>query len=239
VTGHAAARSSAGRAIPRPPSWPAPAAQPAPAARTRRRGSALEDALLDAAWDELREAGYAGLTMEGVARRAGTSRPVLARRWPTRPQLVIAALRRHRPMLSGEIPDTGSLRGDVLAVLRRISARFAEVGPEILYGLAGDYFADPALVPDFQAQVLQTGNEIMAAILGRAAERGETRDDIPPRVAALPIDLLRLELLLSGGDEQAITEIVDQVFLPLVGRPSGVRVAGGPNQSGDETSSFV
>jgi len=156
--------------------------------------------------------------MEGVAQRAGTSRPVLARRWPTRPQLIVAALRRHRPMLSGEIPDTGTLRGDVLALLRRVSARFAELGPETFYGLAGDYFADPALVPDFQAQLLQTGNEVMTAVLKRAAERGEARHDIPPRVAALPIALLRHELLLSPGDEHAITEIVDQVFLPLVSR---------------------
>jgi AcrR family transcriptional regulator len=206
MTGRTATPSSTGRATPRAP------------ASTRRRGSALEDALLDAAWDELREVGYAKLTMEGVAQRAGTSRPVLARRWPTRPQLVIAALRRHRPMISGEVPDTGNLRGDVLTVLRRISARFAEVGPETFYGLAGDYFADRALVPDFQAQVLRTGNEVMAAILRRAAERGEARDDIPPRVATLPIDLLRHELLLSLGDEHAITEIVDQVFLPLVSR---------------------
>jgi len=206
MTGHTAAPPGTARAIPRTP------------AGTRRRGSALEDALLDAAWDELRQVGYARLTMEGVAQRAGTSRPVLARRWPTRPQLVVAALRRHRPMLSGEIPDTGSLRGDVLAVLRRISARFAEVGPETFYGLAGDYFADPALIPDFQAQVLQTGNQVMAAILKRAAERGEARDDIHPRVATLPIDLLRHELLLSPGDEHAITEILDQVFLPLVQR---------------------
>jgi AcrR family transcriptional regulator len=209
MTGHTAAPASNGRAI------------PGTRAGTRRRGSALEDALLDAAWAELREAGYAKLTMEGVARRAGTSRPVLARRWPTRPQLVIAALRRHRPMLSGEIPDTGNLRGDVLAVLRRISDRLAELGPEIFYGVAGDYFADPALVPDFQAQMLHTGHEVMAAILKRAAGRGEARDSIPPRVATLPIDLLRHELLLRGlspASEHAITEIVDQVFLPLVSR---------------------
>lgn len=209
MTGHTAAPASTGKAIPHTP------------ANTRRRGSALEDALLDAAWAELREAGYARLTMEGVARRAGTSRPVLARRWPTRPQLVIAALRRHRPMLSGEIPDTGNLRGDVLALLRQISARLAELGPDIFYGLAGEYFADPATAPDFQAQVLHTGHEVMAAILKRAAGRGEARDDIPTRVATLPIDLLRHELLLRGlspAGEHAITEIVDQVFLPLVSR---------------------
>lgn len=215
MTGHTATPSSADRATSHGP------------ASSRRRGSALEDALLGAAWVELRQVGYARLTMEGVAQRAGTSRPVLARRWPTRLQLVVAALRRHRPMLSGELPDTGNLRDDVLAVLRRISDRFADLGPETFYGMAGDYFADPALVPDWQAQVLQTGNKVMAAVLKRAAEAGEVRDGIPPRVATVPIDLLRHELLLSHGDEQAITEIVDQVFLPLVlGRPERAGAAG-------------
>lgn len=190
-------------------------------AGTRRRGPALEEALLDAAWDELRAVGYAKLTMEGVAQRAGTSRPVLARRWPTRPELVIAALRRYRPMLSGEVPDTGNLRDDVLAVLRRTSAGLTEIGAETIYGLLGDYFADPALVPDLQAQVGYIGAEVMATILKRAAERGEARNDIPPRVATLPIDLLRHELFrsLSPADDQAMTQIVDQVFLPLVVKP--------------------
>jgi AcrR family transcriptional regulator len=184
----------------------------------RRRGSALEEAVLDAAWDELRAVGYAGLTMEGVAQRAGTSRPVLARRWPTRPELVLAALRRHRSMLSGEIPDTGHLRDDVLAVLRRTSAGLTEIGPETIYGLLGDYFANPALVPDLQAQVTHIGAELMATLLERAVERGEARAGIPPRVATLPLDLLRHELFRSLGpaDDQAMTEIVDQVFLPLV-----------------------
>src|SRR5580658_5732141 len=80
---------------------------------TRRRGEALEAALLDAAWDELQLAGYQALTMEAVADRAGTSRAVLYRRWPKKAELVVAALRRHRPILSGDVPDTGSLRGDV------------------------------------------------------------------------------------------------------------------------------
>jgi hypothetical protein len=85
------------------------AAEAGPDALDDRGGEVeREDALLDAAWDELREVGYARLTMEGIAQRARTSRPVLARRWPTRHQLVVAALRRHRPMLSGEVPDTGS-----------------------------------------------------------------------------------------------------------------------------------
>ena len=54
---------------------------------SRRRGTKLEDALLDAAWEELQEVGYTRLTMEAVAARAGTSKPVLYRRWPNRARL--------------------------------------------------------------------------------------------------------------------------------------------------------
>lgn len=186
--------------------------------KTRRRGAALEAALLDAAWDELQAGGYANLTMEAVADRAGTSRAVLYRRWHNRPELVIAAIRRHRPMLSGEVPDTGSLRGDVLALLSRMSDRMAEIGPETVYGVLGDYFADAELFSRVQDQVLQIGAGVMATILGRAEARGEARADISPMTATLPTDLFRNRMFLTrnppSGD--VIEEIVDEIFLPLV-----------------------
>ena len=186
--------------------------------KTRRRGAALEAALLDAAWDELQAGGYANLTMEAVADRAGTSRAVLYRRWHNRPELVIAAIRRHRPLLSGEVPDTGSLRGDVLALLSRMSDRMAEIGPETVYGVLGDYFADPELFSRVQDQVLQIGAGVMATILGRAEARGEARADISPMTATLPTDLFRNRMFLTrsppSGD--VIAEIVDEIFLPLV-----------------------
>jgi AcrR family transcriptional regulator len=185
---------------------------------TRRRGATLEAALLDAAWDELQTVGYAGLTMEAVADRAGTSRAVLYRRWPKRPELVIAALRRHRPLLSGEIPDTGTLRDDVLALLRRMSARLTEIGPETVYGLLGDYLSDAELFARTHDQVLQIGAGVMSTILKRAADRGEAHSAVHPRVAALPMDLFRNDLMLrrTPPADWAIIEIVDDVFLPLV-----------------------
>ncbi len=186
--------------------------------KTRRRGAALEQALLDAAWAELQEVGYAGLTMEAVADRAGTSRAVLYRRWRNRPELVIVAMRRHRPMLSGEVPDTGSLRGDVLALLTRVSDRLTELGPQTVCGILGDYFADTELFAAFQDQVLHIGASVMATILKHAEERGEARQGISPRVASLPTDLFRHELLVrrTPPTRSAIAEIIDDVFLPLV-----------------------
>jgi len=186
--------------------------------RTRRRGGALEAALLDAAWDELQAAGYQAMTMEAVADRAGTSRAVLYRRWPRRAELVVAALRRHRPVLSGPVTDTGSLRGDVIALLTRAADRLTAIGPETVYGLLGDYLADAELFERLRLDLLQIGTGTTAAILERAAGRGEARPGIPVRIAAVPTDLFRNELLLrrSAPSVATITEIVDEVFLPLV-----------------------
>jgi AcrR family transcriptional regulator len=187
---------------------------------TRRRGAALEEVLLDAAWSELQSVGYRNLTIEAVADRAGTSRAVLYRRWRNRHELVIAAMRRHAPMLSGEVPDTGSLRGDVLALLQRTADRMDEIGAETIRGLLGDYLSDP----DFertQGQVLQIGAEVMTSILRRATDRGEARTDISLRVAQVPTDLFRNEIFKSRAapPRAVLVEIVDEVFLPLV-RPA-------------------
>ena len=91
---------------------------------------------------KLQESGYAEPTMERVAERAGTSRAVIYRRWRNRPWLVIAAMRHRQPVLSGQVPDTGTLRGDTLAVLRRASARITEIGPNTVIGMLSDLLAD-------------------------------------------------------------------------------------------------
>ena len=202
------------------PSTKPPPAQP-PAGdfrnRPRRRGAALEQAILAAAWDELTSVGYRDFTIEGVAARAHTGKQAIYRRWPGRAQLVVAALRVYAPGYSGELPDMGELRADVLALLRRASERFPQLGPEIYYGLLAELVDDP------EHQLLISGRAApeaaMRTILERAAGRGEIDLDlIAPRVAALPVDLLRHEAIFASAPvpDAVILEIVDAVFLPLV-----------------------
>src|SRR6516225_6106093 len=97
---------------------PTLAGQPGRPARARRRGAELEDAILRAAVEELIESGYAGLTMDRVARRAGTNKNTIYRRWPNRAALGIAA---YRQLAAAAVPspDTGELRGDALELMRR------------------------------------------------------------------------------------------------------------------------
>ncbi len=88
-----------------------------------RRGEALEAAILDAAWEELSERGYANLTVDSDARRAGTSKPVLYRRWADKQKLVEAAVVRRNVIQLSPPADTGSLRGDLIATLNEASEK--------------------------------------------------------------------------------------------------------------------
>src|ERR1700744_3332834 len=84
---------------------------------TRRRGTVVEEAILDAAWDVLETDGWGGFTFAGVAERGHSSKPVLYRRWRTREDLLRAMLRRRGEVRRREVPDTGRLREDVIALL--------------------------------------------------------------------------------------------------------------------------
>lgn len=185
----------------------------------RRRGAELEHTLLDAAWDEFLDVGYAKLTMEGVAARARTGKQVLYRRWPNRLQLMLAALRHRVDPLFRDVPDTGSLREDVLTVLRLMIGRFREIPPDLTFGILAEF---PDLTPEF----FQIMTGVMMDILRAAVARGElAHADVTPRVATLAVDLLRYEGLKAGHAlsgippqeaEALIVEIVDDVYLPLI-----------------------
>lgn len=185
----------------------------------RRRGEALEQAILNAVLEELAEVGYARLTIDGVARRAQTSTPVLYRRWPGRPELVLAAVG-CQPTLPEQLPDTGDLRTDLLTHLRQVARRFQGVLGEAVRGLLIDTTHDPELSGLLQAEVGRLASQAqIATILQRAVGRGEIDPDLlRPRVVALPLDLLRHETVVHGTPvpDAAVVAILDDVVLPLL-----------------------
>jgi len=186
--------------------------------RQRRRGDELEAALLDAAWEELVEAGFARLTMESVAARARTGVAVLYRRWPGKDALTMAAIAHYGAKHPVEIPDTGSLRGDMLALLGGVNdARysFTVVVTAAFSGLLTSTGLTPAEV---RARLLGDRPMWSDQIFRRAHERGEIDlDKTPAAVLALPFDLMRHDLLmtLKPVPPERIAAIVDDLFLPL------------------------
>lgn len=192
----------------------------------RRRGEALEEAILDAAWAELEEHGFGPFTLEAVANRAQTSRPVLARRWPDRSALAIAAWRRNMQRTSVLTPDTGSLRTDLISLLKDLAAQRTSLIAPLAFHLQGGLWPGQSLA-DVRSELLGNGDDPLDAILARAIERGEIDPaKLTARIRTLPVDLMRHEVIMTAQPvtEATIIEIIDGAFLPLV-------VSSGPTET--------
>lgn len=188
---------------------------------TRRRGAELEAAILDAAWEVLVEHGYPGFTFEAVAARARTSRPVLYRRWPQRDDLLLATITKYWRSQPIAVPDTGSLRDDAIGFLRN-----ADVGRKRMITLISvqlmDYFRDTgSSFSELRERLPAPGQPspfetIVARAVGRGEVPGMARSS---RVVNLPFDLFRHEVFMTmrAVPEESIVEIVDEVWLPLLG----------------------
>lgn len=185
----------------------------------RRRGDELEVALLEAAWQQLQEVGYAALTYDAVAVRAGTSKPVLYRRWPAKADLVVAAMHHAGLFARRELPDTGSLREDVILALRGFNESrgdFITAISVIMANIASDTGLSPA---DLRDRLLGSRTSSGRVLLERAVARGEIlARERPPGLVSMPFDLFRHDLLLTLArvPERRILEIVDDLWLPLL-----------------------
>lgn len=189
----------------------------------RRRGTALENALLDAAWSELAEKGYDGFTIESVAERARTSRAVVYRRWPSKPDLVMAAIGHGAFRQRVDVPDTGSLRDDMIDLLRLANRERAALGILMSARLGAFYAETGRSLADLRQTYVTGRTTALDQLLDRAVERGEVDPvRLTPRVRGVAFDLYRHELLMTSRPvaDEVIESIVDEVFLPLV-RPSG------------------
>jgi len=156
-----------------------------------------------------------------VAARACTGIAVLYRRWANKDELVVAALAHYRDSHPVELPETGTLRGDLVAMLTGMgqtrAAFFAIAAASAFSGLVAGTGLTPTQVRD---QIM--GDQRLTrvkAIYQRAHDRGEIDlERIPSAVLAMPFDLVRHDLLmdLKPVKPKRIRSIVDELFLPLV-----------------------
>jgi len=196
----------------------------------RRRGEALDTAILDATLSELAEVGYARLAMGQIAARARTSKASLYKRWPNRAELVVAALARQR----GEpvpAPDTGSLREDLLALLRWGAQRLDGLFGEAVRGLMVETLTNPERTANVRANMFTARNKLMREILERAAARG----DIPiaalkPHLIGFAPALVDHHFLIYGAPipDEFLRGVVDDILLPLLTMPAAGALRAGP-----------
>jgi len=185
---------------------------------TRRRGAALEAAIHAAVLDLLAEQGVAGVTMEAVAVRAATSKPVLYRRWDDRGALLRDTL---VTFAQSAIPhgDAGGYRADMLAILHGWAEFFAGPAGVICRAVVGAVPHDPELAAAFREGVIGWRKEAMADVLARGIARGQVRPDVRVEVAReLGQAILWHRFLITGDPITAelIEHIVDEILIPYV-----------------------
>jgi AcrR family transcriptional regulator len=189
------------------------------------RGAIREDAILRATLELLAESGYDQLTIDAVAARARSSKATIYRRWPGKAALVMTAVRRHAGQPAAALPDTGSLRSDLLAALEVMRSSLSGQDAALILGLLIAMHRDPELADAVREQVLQAKREVFGAVIARAVARGEvpaTADGA--LLAEISSAVLLSRLLVTGEplDDAFIQHLVDAVLLPALGRPSPV-----------------
>jgi AcrR family transcriptional regulator len=193
--------------------------------QTRRRGAELEAAILDAAWEQLTAEGYEHFTIDTVTARARTSKPVLYRRWKTREDLPRATVRYRGAADSPPSPDTGTLRGDLIALLTHANTNRNPM-VALVSSMLGSYYNQTGPTPaELRDAFLSQRGSTVEQVVKRAVERGEIDPArLTPRIIALPFDLFRNEMMmtLKPVPDYVLRQIVDDIFIPLVttGQPT-------------------
>ena len=156
-----------------------------PARTGRPRDAQIDAAALDATATLLEESGYASLSVEEVARRAGTTKPAIYRRWPSRQDLVLAALARRLEDI--DPPDTGCTLCDLNEGLNVFVAAFRRISPAVLGPLLADCAAKPELRQALMATLFDPPRRAVAGMLDAAVQRGDLRNDLD---VGLAVDML-------------------------------------------------
>ncbi|WP_170182503.1 TetR/AcrR family transcriptional regulator [Blastococcus colisei] len=168
----------------------------------------------------LAQVGYAGLTMDAVARTAGVSKATIYRRWSSKADVLVSLI----DTASDEtlvIPDSGSLRDDMVALLTALAAVLAGPGGSASRALIGVMNQEPALEEAFRRGPMARWAEAFGTVCERAVDRGEL---VASGAASLAAEagpaILLLRWMISGMDvdQELAVAVVDDVMMPLLRR---------------------
>lgn len=188
----------------------------------RKRDPSRDQDILDAALDVLVESGYDGMTVDMVAARAKAGKATLYRRWPSKGELVldaVACMKANEVDLDA-LPDTGTLRGDLVAMIRPPSIRDAERKLRVMSGIASMLSDNPALADAAHAALVEPRAAINRVFFERAIARGEIPADVDveklcligPALVAYSVIMLQRPV-----DREFLVSNIDKVILPAAG----------------------
>ncbi len=188
----------------------------------RKRDHTRDPEILAAALEVLAETGYDGMTIDMVAARARAGKATLYRRWASKGELVIDAVAcmKKTDLDLAALPDTGTLRGDLVAMIIPHSIDDGERKLKIMAGLMSMISRDPQLADAANAAIVEPRAEANRMLMRRAVERAEIPADcdietlslIAPSMAAYRVLILRKPV-----DRTFLVSLIDGVILPAVG----------------------
>jgi AcrR family transcriptional regulator len=186
-----------------------------PAGRSARR-----EAICDAVFELLGEVGYDQMSMDAVAARARASKATIYRAWPHKPGLVIDAVL-HRLGGAGQPPDTGTLRGDLLALASGACQVASSPDGAVVAGLISAAARDTELSRTIHECTYQAKHTVFETIVGRAVQRGEVPAGTDPELLHEVLHAMVLSRLVRADgslDADFVVHVVDDVLLPVLSR---------------------
>jgi AcrR family transcriptional regulator len=188
----------------------------------RRRDHSRDPEILQAALDVLAEEGYDGMTIDMVAGRARAGKATLYRRWASKGELVVEAVacmkRGHFDLQN--LPDTGTLRGDLVALIKPRAIEDSEKKTRIMAGLMSALVRSPELADAIDDAIVRPRAEANRILLQRAVDRGEIPADTDIETLALVSPSMAAQRSIvqqKPVDREFLLSIIDGVILPAVG----------------------
>jgi AcrR family transcriptional regulator len=188
-----------------------------PPARGRPRDPRRREAILAAAVALVGELGYDRVTVDALATRAGVSKPTIYRRWPGGKQEIVVEAIRAKRSHGADLPDTGSLRGDLFALLRPVVDSLEE-DMHLAGGLISQLRSSSELQALFREEVVADERRRYETLLARAQARGEIRGPVTPLFADVAGSVIFSRALIAGEalDTTFLEALIDEVLLPIV-----------------------
>ncbi len=195
-------------------------AQEAAPHRGRQLDASRDAALRDAALELLAEIGYDRMSIDAVAARAKASKMTIYRRWSGKAELVADAIScLHKP---GEVPDTGSLRGDLEAMASGSDSPGIRFDAQLVLGLVTALARDPELRQVVREQLLGRDAIQVRQVFERAVARGEIPQgrNLDLLISVFPALVIH-HLLIHGElpDASFTAQVMNDLILPLAVAP--------------------
>ena len=188
----------------------------------RKRDHTRDPEILDAALEVLAETGYDGMTIDMVAARAKAGKATMYRRWPSKSDLVIDAVAcmKNSDIDFDRLPDTGTLRGDLIAMMKAPSIKDSATKLKIMAGLVSMLTRNPELADAANTAMVEPRAAVNRIFFTRAIERGEISPDCDIEMLSLvsaSMVAYRALILRKPVDRAFLISIIDGVLMPACG----------------------